>query len=368
MAESFPMIGGNGTYSYTKNSQYQKEASDIAKEMIKEAVIEKLDPKTILSGTSTAFHIVDFGCSVGPNTFFTVQNLIEAVETKFSSIIFQGLENPPTTTSKTLELEFQVFFNDHTRNDFNTLFTSLPPDRRYHAAAAPGSFHGRLFPRASIQLAHSSYALQWLSKVPEGLTDRKSTAWNGAMVHYTDSSEQVLNAYAGQYEKDMGVFLSARAEEIVSGGLVVLILPGIPDGVRHSEIPANVFYTFLGSSLLDLVHEGIVDKAEVDAFNLPIYAPSNSELRKLIEKNGSFSIERLEVTIPNSQAKIDSSHVHSLIMHFRAALGGIFSKHFGNDVVEKMFDKTLAKSEEISKTLNTIYPLLTHFFVVLKRN
>ncbi|KAL9156408.1 hypothetical protein ABFS82_09G074800 [Erythranthe guttata] len=274
----------------------------------------------------------------GPNTFFTVQNLIEAVETKFSSIIFQGLENPTTTTTttKTLELEFQVFFNDHTTNDFNTLFASLPPDRLYHAAATPGSFHGRLFPRASIQLAHSD--------TRSGRVDRQ------------------------KYEKDMGAFLSARAEEIVSGGLVVLILPGIPDGVRHSEIPANVFYIFLGSSLLDLVNEGIVDKAEVDAFNLPIYAPSDSELRKLIEKNGSFSIERLEVTIPKSQAKIDSSHVHSLIMHFRAALGGIFTKHFGNDVVEKMFDKTLAKSEEISKTLNTIYPLLTHLFVVLKRN
>ncbi|EYU21844.1 hypothetical protein MIMGU_mgv1a018974mg, partial [Erythranthe guttata] len=289
-----------------KSMQSRKQASHIAKEMIKEAVIEKLDPKTILSGTTTAFRIVDFGCS--------------------------GLENPTTTTTttKTLELEFQVFFNDHTTNDFNTLFASLPPDRLYHAAATPGSFHGRLFPRASIQLAHSDTRLT--------LT---------------------LSSGCRRFRK---------AEEIVSGGLVVLILPGIPDGVRHSEIPANVFYIFLGSSLLDLVNEGIVDKAEVDAFNLPIYAPSDSELRKLIEKNGSFSIERLEVTIPKSQAKIDSSHVHSLIMHFRAALGGIFTKHFGNDVVEKMFDKTLAKSEEISKTLNTIYPLLTHLFVVLKRN
>ncbi|KAI3455093.1 hypothetical protein Pfo_011756, partial [Paulownia fortunei] len=206
----------------------QKQASDFAKGTIKEAIIEKLDTEILLSISST-FRIVDFGCSVGPNTFFTVQNLIEAVENKCS---LQGLDSK--------NMEFQVFFNDHTANDFNTLLASLPPDRQYHAAGAPGSFHGRLFPRASISLAHSSYALQWLSK---------------GKIHYTGSSREVVDAYADQFEKDMGTFISARAEEIVEGGLMILIMPGIPDGVCHSQLPAGVLFNFLESSLMDLATE-----------------------------------------------------------------------------------------------------------------
>lgn len=114
-------------------------------------------------------------------------------------------------------------------------------------------------------------------------------------------------------------------------------------------------------------HQGIIDKAKVDAFNLPIYAPSPCEMRNVIEKNGCFSIERIEMTIPSSQDSVTSSHVHSLIMHLRAALEGIFTKHLENDVVDKMFNKTLAKSEEISALLGSIYPISTHLFLVLKR-
>ncbi|KAI3455090.1 hypothetical protein Pfo_011753 [Paulownia fortunei] len=233
MAESFPMNGGDGTYSYTKNSQYQKQASDFAKGMIKEAITEKLDAKILLFISST-FRIVDFGCSVGPNTFFTMENVIEAVENK---CFLQGLDSK--------NMEFQVFFNDHAANDFNRLFASLPPDRQCHAAGAPGSFHGRLFPRASISLAHSSYALQWLSKVPERLSDSKSTAWNEGKIHYTGSPREVVDAYADH----------ARAEEIVEGGLMILIMPGIPDGVCHSQLPAGVLFNFLESSLMDLATE-----------------------------------------------------------------------------------------------------------------
>ncbi|KAK4436788.1 Loganic acid O-methyltransferase [Sesamum alatum] len=351
MAESFPMNGGDGTYSYTKNSQYQKQATDFAKGTIQEAILDKLD----LVSVSDTFRIVDFGCSVGPNTFITVQNIIQAVENKCS---LQGLDPG--------NIDFQVFFNDHTANDFNTLFASFPPDRQYYAAAAPGSFHGRLFPRASIGLAYSSYALQWLSRVPEGVCDRKSAAWNEGRIHYSGSSGDVVRAYSDQFEKDMDVFMKARADEIVGGGLMFLIMPGIPDGVCHSQLLLGVLFNLLGSSLMDLATEGIIDKAEIDEFNLPIYAPSVGEMTKLIEKNGCFSIERIELTNPRS--KVDEPiDVRSLIMHLRAGMEAVFTKHFGDGVVEKMFDKTLGKSEEFSNFLKSNYPNSGQLFVVLKR-
>ncbi|KAL0409410.1 UNVERIFIED_CONTAM: Farnesoic acid carboxyl-O-methyltransferase, partial [Sesamum radiatum] len=49
-----------------------------------------------------------------------------------------------------------VFFNDKVGNDFNTLFSSLPSERLYYATGVPGSFHGRLLPKASLHFAYSS--------------------------------------------------------------------------------------------------------------------------------------------------------------------------------------------------------------------
>ncbi|XP_047977538.1 loganic acid O-methyltransferase-like [Salvia hispanica] len=339
MGETFPMKGGDSEYSYTKNSKYQKLASDAVKEMIEEAVVRSLDVESM----STKVAIADLGCSVGPNTFFTVQNLIEAVQKKW-----------PSET-----LEFQVFFNDHLGNDFNTLFASLPLERQYYAAAVAGSFHGRLFPHRSITVAHSSYALQWLSKQPQGVH-------NEGRIHYPGAPEEVVKAYSDQYEKDLSCFMSARAEEIVKGGVLVLVVPGTPDGVSHSNHPAGVLFSYFGYSLMELANEGVVDKDKIDKFNLPVYAPEMGEMKRVIENNGCFSIEKMELTDPRS--KVDGPiDVASSIMHMRASLEGVFLAHFGDSVVEKMFAKVSDKAQEMSHVFESGYIKSTQLLVVLKR-
>lgn len=77
--------------------------------------------------------------------------------------------------------------------------------------------------------------------------------------------------------------------------------------------------------------QGVVEQAEVDAFNLPVYFP-----RELIEKNGSFSVERVGSTKPEVEIS-----THSMIMHLRAAFEGILTKHFGESVVHQIFTNTL---------------------------
>ncbi|KAH6799174.1 hypothetical protein C2S51_035658 [Perilla frutescens var. frutescens] len=350
MGDGFAMNGGDGTYSYTKNSHYQKEASDSVKGMMEEAVISKLDVEKLLSISST-LTIADLGCSVGPNTFFTVQNLMKAVENKCSH-----------SNSKTC-IEFNVLFNDQSSNDFNTLFASLPPERQYYAAGVPGSFQGRLFPRGSISVFHSSYALQWLSKV-----QLPHEFMNEGRVHYTGAPNEVVRAYSDQFEKDMGVFVSARAEEMVRGGLMFLIMPGIPDGLSHSDshTPSAVLFNFLGYSLMELANEGVVEKSAVDAFNLPIYAPTVGEMRKVIEGNGCFSIETMELTNPRSQ--VGALDVVSLIKHLRAGMEGILTPHFGKSVVDKMFIKISEKDQEMWRCLEACNHTSTQLFLVLKRN
>ena len=89
-------------------------------EIISKGIAEKLELSNFPG--SKVFRVADLGCSVGPNTFLAVQNIVDSVEHKYKR---QGLGH--------LLPEFQVFFNDHVSNDFNQLFTSLPPKRRYYS-------------------------------------------------------------------------------------------------------------------------------------------------------------------------------------------------------------------------------------------
>lgn len=85
--------------------------------------------------------------------------------------------------------------------------------------------------------------------------DRESAAWNKGRVHYTSAPEEVVAAYADQFAKDTEEFLRTRAEEVVSGGMVVIIMPGIPHGMRQRRVPSGLLYDVMASSLLDMVNE-----------------------------------------------------------------------------------------------------------------
>lgn len=184
--------------------------------------------------------------------------IIGAVEKKFEA---QGLISPIP--------DFQLFFNDQVRNDFNTLFNSLPPKRHYHAAGVPGPFHGRLFPKQSIHFAYSSCSLNWLSKVPKAVEDSKSPAWNKGRVHYINASQEVFNAYSNQYADDIESFLGARAQEVVNGGLMALLVPADPTFKRS-------YTTFTTPNELDLIGSCLMDMAKKVKIN-PIFDRSKSK-------------------------------------------------------------------------------------------
>lgn len=346
VSESHPMNGGDGTYSYTKNSYLQRAATNVGKAMMDDAIAEKLDVTS-----DCTFRIADLGCSVGPNTLIVVQNIIDAVQNKYQ------LSKRP---------EFQVFFNDHSSNDFNTLFASLPPQRPYFAAGVPGSFHSRLFPESSLHFVHSSYALQWLSKVPEDLLNNSSPSWNKGRVHYKSAPDEVAQAYAAQFAEDMTVFLDARAKELVVGGLMVLIMPAISNGIPHSSTPSGLMFDFLGFCLMDMAREGLISEDQVHCFNLPVYAPQPKEIKELVEINGFFSIERMEITNPLSS--IDGPISGQVCaMHLRAGMEGIISKHFGAEIIDELFYRFHKKTEEFSSQMESGKKEGTQMFVVLKR-
>ncbi|KAJ6861388.1 hypothetical protein NC651_037468 [Populus alba x Populus x berolinensis] len=331
---------------------------DVADELMNEGIKETIDFKSPCFDSSNVctFRIADFGCSAGPNTFLAMEKIIEAVEQKYHA----QFQNSPA-------LEFQVFFNDVTGNDFNTLFKTLPSYRKYFAAGVPGTFYGRLFPKSTLHLAYSSYSLHWLSKVPEEVGDTKSPAWNKGSIQCSGTAKEVVNAYSAQFKNDMDSFLNARAQEIIGGGLMVIIIPGLPDGILMAQTGAGIFNDFFGSCLVDMAKLGVISEEKVDSFNLPLYYSSAKELEEIIKNNGHFCIERMNMlNHPMTKRKLD---VQFAISQFRAVFQGLLEEHFGRNDVDKIFEYFAKKFAE---NYDSVFNGATHqhvdHFILLKRN
>ncbi|CAL5366443.1 unnamed protein product [Camellia sinensis] len=344
---SYPMNGGDGPYSYSRNSIYQREVVDASKSMITEAIFDNFDFENSPSNRLNTIRIADLGCSVGPNTFMSVQNILQAIDLKHKTIQ-QNPTSPesqihhPQAQAQAQTLEFQVFFNDLTANDFNTLFITLPPSSPpYFVAGVPGSFHHRVFPEASLHVAYSSYALNWMSRVPEEVVERDSPTWNKGRVHYTHNAK-IFEAYSAQFKRDMEDFFRARAQEVVEGGLLLLLLPGCQDGVLPCETSASLQHELFGSCLMDMAKMGMISEEKVDSFNLHLYHTSPMEFRELIEANGYFHIEKMESFNPFPILK-ELPNFHELATHFRAAIEGLITEHFGSEIVEELFERYAEK-------------------------
>lgn len=85
-------------------------------------------------------------------------------------------------------------------------------------------------------------------------------------MYAAETRDDVSCAYLEQFERDFGDFMSARGEEIVKGGLMFLIIPGVADGVAVAH-PFSTAVDLLHSSLMDLAAE--VSRIQIYIFGQP---------------------------------------------------------------------------------------------------
>ena len=97
------------------------------------------------------------------------------------------------------------------------------------------------------------------------VTDEGSPAWNKGKIFHTNARKEVMGTYATQFAKDMESILFARAQELVSGGLLALFLSGIPDGMSNSDSHTGVEIDMIGSCLMDMAKA--VSKQSFDSFD-----------------------------------------------------------------------------------------------------
>ncbi|XP_058760092.1 S-adenosyl-L-methionine:benzoic acid/salicylic acid carboxyl methyltransferase 3-like [Vicia villosa] len=312
--------------SYANNSLIQREAISLATSARIKAITNlycSLCPRSL--------DIADLGCSSGPNALLVTSEIIKVVEKLCQEI---NHKSP----------EYNVFLNDLSGNDFNSIFKSLDTFKEKlcnemetemgpcYFFGVPGSFYGRLFPNNSLHLVHSSYSLHWLSKVPRGVDNNK-----GNIYITITSPSNVLEAYYEQFHIDFSLFLKCRAQEIVEGGCMILTFLG-----RESDelLSNGVCYAWehLATALNDMVMEGIIEEEKLNTFNIPNYYPSPSEVKLEVKTEGSFSINQLEVSETNEHA-LESNISESLTKGTRAVIEPLLIRHFGESVTTEVFDR-----------------------------
>lgn len=326
------MNGGDGQTSYSENSSMQRMVIALSKPIREQAIIDLLrtmDTKTL--------HIADLGCGSGPNAFLVIPDVL-----KMACNISQILERDIP--------EFQVFLNDLPDTDFNTIFHSLAGfqdnmEKELGLAfgacfvnGVPGSFYGRLFPSKSLHFVHSSYSLMWLSQVPDGLESNK-----GNIYRASTSPPQVLKAYYEQFERDFSLFLKSRSQELVPGGRMVLTFRG-----RESNDPASKESTYiwdlLAIGLKEMTSEGIIKQEKMNSFNIPEYTPCPSEVKHIVENDGSFTIESLTLTqVPwaggaSPEELIDPYSMGAYVAKYmRSVAEPMLVSHFGKCIIDEAF-------------------------------
>jgi hypothetical protein len=222
--------------------------------------------------------IADYGSSEGRNSLDPVAVAIGALRERIGP-----------------ERAISVVHTDMAENDFTALFRTLANDPNSYlqgdtavfCSAIGRSFYEQILPANSVTLAWSSWAVQWLSRVPAPIPDQ-------VQVFYSrDSVARV--AYAEQAAEDWRNFLSRRERELCPGGRLVVMTMALDEAGDFGYRPAlEAMY----AALLEMVEEGFVGAEEAGRMAIPTVGRSRADLLAPFTPDGHFadlSIEQIEV-------------------------------------------------------------------------
>ncbi|CAN0907363.1 Probable jasmonic acid carboxyl methyltransferase 1, partial [Linum grandiflorum] len=211
--------------------------------------------------------------------------------------------------------------------------------------ATAGSSYGRLFPRKSIRFFHSSNSLHWLSQVPQLLANGRVV--NKGQIYLTKSSSiPVVDAYLGQFKRDISLLLRSRAEELVTGGRAVFSFIGRASNTSPKDELGCKQWEFLARALMSMV-----DEDKVDSFNTPYYAPSRDEVMEEVEREESFLVEQMKAVDVewDGQGRSIDDHVVVVVEEttpgkrhaklFRAVIESMIKSHFGGGIINELFKR-----------------------------
>lgn len=191
-----------------------------------------------------------------------------------------------------------VAHTDVPENDFTALFNTLSddPDSYLNNDTASftspigRSFYQQILPTCTVNLGWSSWAIQWLSRVPEGapeVADHVQIAFS--------SNTEARRAYEHQSALDWNDFVAFRGRELCPGGRLVVLTMALDDDGEFGYRPLN---EALMATLEELAEHGLVRREEMRRMVIPVVARTEKDFRAPFAPRGwfeSLTIEHLDM-------------------------------------------------------------------------
>src|SRR5262245_26144858 len=188
-----------------------------------------------------------------------------------------------------------VVHTDLPGNDFSALFQTvatdpgsyLRGDSNIFPYAIGRSFYESLSPPGSVTLGWSSWAVQWMSRVPAAVPDH---------VHHSRSAvASARAAYARQGAEDWQTFLTLRGRELRPGGRLVILLMALDE---DGDFGFGPVMDHLQAALTEFVAAGFVAPAERARMVIPTVGRSRSDLLAPFAASGRFAgLEMVQLDI-----------------------------------------------------------------------
>ena len=276
MAEAAPPLTpapmeGHGVYNRSSRVQAAGSAPALS-------LLERAATQAALAPAPEPITIADYGSSQGHNSLAPMRVAIAALRRRAG----------PTRA-------MSVVHTDLPDNDFAALFRMLVEDPESYlrgdpmvfASAIGRSFYEQLLPPASVSLGWSSWATQWLSRVPAQVPDHIQAAFSKEV--------GAREAFARQAAEDWQCFLVCRGREIRPGGRLVVLTMAVDEagGFGYGPLVQAIY-----DALLALVEEGFLATEEVRRMAIPTVARSREEFRAPFGESGHFAglaIEHLQL-------------------------------------------------------------------------
>ena len=222
--------------------------------------------------------VADYGASEGRNSLLPIASALRALR-------------PRAGAGRAIN----VVHTDLPDNDFSALFETLKKDPLSYlkddpfayAYAVGRSYFGQILPPASVTLGWSSWAIQWLSRVPAAIPDQVQVAYS--------RDAHARAAFARQADEDWRTFLLHRGRELRAGGRLVVLTMATDDEGRFGYAPV---LDALYSTLVLMAGEGFLSPDEFRRMAIPTVGRSRQEFAGPFDGDGRFAglaIERLEI-------------------------------------------------------------------------
>ncbi|MCB0949800.1 MAG: SAM-dependent methyltransferase [Mycobacterium sp.] len=237
------------------------------------AVFEQAAAAVPLPDPPQPMVIADYGASSGHNSLLPVGAAIAVLRKRTRP-----------------EHSVLVAHTDMPDNDFTALFRTLQEDpdaylrkdRATFASAVGRSFFAQILPSNSVNLGWSSWAIQWLSRVPAAVDDHLQVAY------CADAS--VRAAFAKQAAHDWHEFVAFRGRELSPGGRLVVTTMAIGD---DGEFGYRPLLAAMMDGLDELVTDGLLTAEEVSRMCIPTIGRRERDFIAPFAPSGRF--ERLEI-------------------------------------------------------------------------